>query len=135
MSPMTTYRLALVGFGSVGQGLAQLLRDHGERLAQRHSITLRLVAVCTHSRGNLYDPDGLVPAALLDAIRQVGQLRDLPGQTSMGVLDLIERHAADVLVEASATVLTTGEPATSYIRSAMAHGMHVVTANKGPVAL
>ena len=135
MSPMTTYRLALVGFGSVGQGLAQLLRDYGERLAQRHSIALRFVAVCTRSRGSLYDPDGLDPAALLDAIRQVGQLRDLPGQTSLGVLDLVERRVADVLVEASPTDLATGEPATSYIRSAFARGMHVVTANKGPVAL
>jgi homoserine dehydrogenase len=130
-----TYRLALVGFGAVGQGLARLLRDHGERLAQRYDMAPRLVAVFTHSRGRLYDPDGLDPAVLLDAIEQVGHLRDLPGQTSLGVLDLVEHRTADVLVEASPTDLATGEPATSYIRAAIARGMHVVTANKGPVAL
>jgi homoserine dehydrogenase len=134
MSP-TTYRLALVGFGAVGQGLAQLLRDHGERLAQRYDLALRLVAVYTHSRGSLHDSNGLDPAVLLDAIEQAGHLRDLPGRTDLGVLDLVERRAADVLVEASPTNLTTGEPATGYIHAAFARGMHVVTANKGPIAL
>jgi homoserine dehydrogenase len=134
MSP-TTYRLALVGFGAVGQGLAQLLRDHGDRLAQRYGLALRLVAVCTHSRGSLYNPDGLDPAALLDAITQSGHLRDVSGQANLGVLELIERGAADVLVEASPTNLATGEPATSYIRAAIDRGMHVITANKGPIAL
>jgi homoserine dehydrogenase len=132
---LTTYRLALVGFGAVGQGLARLLRDHGERLAQRYDLALRLVAVCTRSRGSLHDPAGLDPAALLDAIERAGHLRDLPGQTELGVLDLVERRAADVLVEASPTNLANGEPATGYIRAAFARGMHVVTPNKGPVAL
>jgi homoserine dehydrogenase len=134
MTP-TIYRLALVGFGAVGQGFTQLLRDWGERLAERYDLAFQLVAVWTHSRGSLYDPNGLEPAALLDAIARGGHLRDLPAQTDLGVLDLIERRAADVLVEASPTNLATGEPATSYIRAALDRGMHVVTANKGPVAL
>jgi homoserine dehydrogenase len=135
MSTITTYRVVLVGFGAVGQGLAQILRDHSARLAQRYSAALRLVAVCTRSRGSLYNPDGLDPAVLLDTMLQAGSLRGLPGQSSLGVLDIIERGAADVLVEASPTDLVSGEPATSYIRAAIAGGMHVVTANKGPVAL
>jgi homoserine dehydrogenase len=135
MSPTTTYRLALVGFGAVGQGLARLLSDYGDRLAQRYDVALPLVAVCTRSRGNLYEPDGLDPAVLLESIKQVGHLRDLPGQTGLGVLDLVERRAIDVLLEASPTNLATGEPAMSYIRAAFACGIHVVTANKGPVAL
>jgi homoserine dehydrogenase len=135
MSPATTYRLALVGFGAVGQGLAQILRDHGDRLAQRYGLAPRLVVVCTHSRGSLYDPNGLDPAALLEAIKRPGYLRDLPALTSMSVPELIERGVADVLVEASPTNLATGEPATSYIRAAIDRGMHVVSANKGPAAL
>jgi homoserine dehydrogenase len=38
-------------------------------------------------------------------------------------------------VEASYTDLRTGEPATSYIRQALHSGRHVVTTNKGPIAL
>ena len=30
---MITYRLALIGFGNVGQGLAHIIREHGEEYA------------------------------------------------------------------------------------------------------
>jgi homoserine dehydrogenase len=39
-----------------------------------------------------------------------------------------------VLVELSSLTPETGEPALSHIREAFARGMHVVTANKGPLA-
>jgi homoserine dehydrogenase len=41
---------------------------------------------------------------------------------------------ADVLVELTTLNPLTGEPAISHIRAAFARGMHVVTANKGPIA-
>ena len=42
---------------------------------------------------------------------------------------------ADVMCEASYTDIKTGEPATGHVRAALERGMHVVTTNKGPVAL
>jgi homoserine dehydrogenase len=48
---------------------------------------------------------------------------------------MIAAAEADVLVEVSPTDLETGEPATGHIRAALRRGWHVVTANKGPVAL
>jgi homoserine dehydrogenase len=135
MVDTTTYRLALIGFGSAGQGLAHILRHHSDWLARRYGVALRIVAVCTRSRGSLYDPAGLDPAALLEAIQIDGQLPDLPTQVNWDPIELIEQAEADVLVELSPTNLTTGEPATSYVRAAIAQGMHVVTANKGPIAL
>jgi homoserine dehydrogenase len=135
MADRTTYRLVLIGFGAVGQGLAQILRYHSDWLARRYGVALQLVAVCTRNRGNLYDPDGLDPAILLEELTRTGHLRDLAARTDRDALELIERAAADILVEVSPTNLETAEPATSYIRAAIARGMHVVTANKGPVAL
>jgi homoserine dehydrogenase len=135
MADRTTYRLAVVGFGAVGQGLAQILRYHSDWLARRYGVGLQLVAVCTRSRGCLYDADGLDPAALLEEMARAGHLRDLPAHTSRDTLEIIERAEADVLVEVSPTNLDTAEPALSYIRAAFGRGMHVVTANKGPVAL
>src|SRR5256886_8630552 len=42
----------------------------------------------------------------------------------------------DVLAEATgATLRSGGEPGLSYIRAALAQGMHVVTSSKGPMAL
>ena len=135
MANTTSYRLALIGFGAVGQGLVQILRYHSDWLAQRYGVALQLVAVCTRSRGSLYDPAGLDPAVLLEEQVRVGHLRDLPEYSDQDALEIIERSGADVLVEVSPTNLETAEPATRYIRTAIARGMHVVTANKGPVAL
>jgi homoserine dehydrogenase len=135
MADTTIYRLALIGFGSAGQGLAQILRDHGESLARRYGVDLRIVAVCTHTRGSLYDADGLDSGALLEAITHDGHLRNLSRPRDWSPLDMIEQADADVLVELSPTDLTTGEPATSHMRAALGRRMHVITANKGPIAL
>ena len=42
---MRTYRLALIGFGNVGQGLATILRDYGAHIAGQHGADFRIVAV------------------------------------------------------------------------------------------
>jgi len=135
MADTTIYRLALIGFGSAGQGLAQILRDHADALARRYGVELRIVAICTHSRGSLYEADGLDPATLLEAIKHEGHLRNLSGLRDWSPLDMIEQANADILVELSPTDLTTGEPATSHMCAALERGMHAITANKGPIAL
>jgi homoserine dehydrogenase len=135
MADTTTYRLVLIGFGSAGQGLAQILRNHGDSLSRRYGVTLRIVAVCTRGSGNLYETNGLEPAALLEAINSDGHLRNLPGQRDWSTLNMIEQADADVLIELSPTDLTTGEPASGHIRAALSRGMHAITANKGPIAL
>jgi homoserine dehydrogenase len=135
VADITTYRLILIGFGSAGQGLAQILRYHGEWLRRRYGVAPLLVGVCTRGRGSLYDPDGLDPAVLLEEIERAGHLRGLPAARDWTPLDMLEQAEADVLVELSPTDLSTGEPATNHIRAAFARGMHAITANKGPIAL
>ena len=56
------------------------------------------------------------------------------GSASPGVRQFIDRVPADVLVEVTTLDPRTGQPATAHVRQALARGMHVVTANKGPVA-
>ena len=135
MAETTTNRLLLVGFGSAGQGLAQILRDRSEWLASRYGVDLQLVGVCTRNRGTLFDDNGLDPAALLEALARTGDLRGLPALREWRPEDAIEHAGADVLIELSPTDLVSGEPATGYIRRALANGMHAITANKGPIAL
>lgn len=135
MADITTYRLALVGFGSVGQGLAQILRYHSDWLARRYGVALRIVALGTRGRGNLYDPQGLDPALLLEELARENHFHNLEAATNRSILELLGSADADILVEASPTNLESAEPASSYIRVALGRGMHVVTANKGPIAL
>jgi homoserine dehydrogenase len=133
VSAVTSYRLALAGFGSVGQGLAQILRDHGARLADEHGVAPRIVAVAARSWG-AYHPDGLDLDALLGAAASRA-VEHAPHGRRWPALDMIAEAEADVLVEVSPTDLVTGEPATSHVRAAFRRGWHVITANKGPVAL
>jgi homoserine dehydrogenase len=132
----TLMRLALIGFGNVGQGFAALLRDRGDALITRSGAKPRLVAVATRSRGALLRPDGLDPAALLAHADDLRAYPDASGlRRDLDPLALIAASGAEVLIEASPSNLQTAQPALDYLRAAFDHGMHVITANKGPTAL
>lgn len=131
-------KLALVGFGVVGQGLAEILRDKADELKTQAGFEASVVAVATRSRGTLYHPDGLNLDELLKAIGQgsLDHYPDAPGLSrNEGIPALIRRCNADVLVESSNTNLQTAQPALEYCYAAFESGKHVVMANKGPVAL
>jgi homoserine dehydrogenase len=48
---------------------------------------------------------------------------------------MIARAEADAMVEVTYTDISTGQPASDHVRSALERGLHVTTTNKGPVAL
>lgn len=133
---MTTYRLALIGFGNVGQGFTQILLDHSHNLAQNYGLSLPIIAVCDSIKGSLYDPAGLDPAALLNAVQKDGHLNQVPApQRDWDALQTISGSDCDIVLELSYTNLETGEPALTHIRAALENNKHVVTTNKGPIAL
>ena len=131
-------RLILIGFGGVGQSLAQILRDKAVWLRDARGFEPTIVGVVTGSRGTLFRPSGLDIDELL-AAAATGSLdayAEEPGlRRDMSAGDMIQPGAADALVEVSPTNLDTAEPALSTCKQALAAGMHVVLANKGPVAL
>jgi homoserine dehydrogenase len=133
---MKNYRLALIGFGNVNQGLAEILRDQEKFLAEAYGISFTIVGVSALSKGSIYQPDGFQASELLEAVQRDGNLeRVAAAQRGWDALTLIARSNAEIVVEASYTDLQTGQPAISYVRGALETGKHVVTSNKGPVAL
>src|SRR5688572_22579580 len=131
-------RLILVGFGVVGQGLVEILRDKAHSLREEYGFEAQIVGVATRSRGSLYRADGLDIPALLAAMEQGGlqHYRDADGvERDLDTLDMIKNGQADVLVETTYTNLDTAQPALDFCRAALDSGKHVVLANKGPVAL
>ncbi len=133
---MGSHRLLVIGFGNVGQGLAQILRDHGADLARQFGATLKIVGVCDTLKGSVYNPGGYDPATLFNAAQSDGGLGKLAGaRPGWKALDAIAECDADIVVELSYTDLKTGEPALSHLRAALERGKHVVTTNKGPIAL
>lgn len=137
---MKRYRLAMIGFGNVGQGLAQILRERGEELSERYDAEFQIVAVSDLLKGSVYDPQGLDPAALLAAVEgSAGSGQPLAGVSApyhgWDALRTIGESNANIVLEMSYTDLQTGEPALTHVRHALQHGRHVVTTNKGPTAL
>ncbi len=122
-----TLRLLVLGFGTVGQGLAELLLE-------RVRDDIRIVGISDMIKGSLHNPGGIDLVRALEAAKS-GGIADSPDAFAGDALALIEAADADMMVEATYTDIETGEPATSHVRAALEKGMHVTTSNKGPLAL
>jgi homoserine dehydrogenase len=132
---MKTVRLMMVGFGNVGQGMLQILRDEASTFEDHFGVRFIVVAVNDMRLGSLYEPNGLSVQGLLEAAA-AGDLSTVPAsEYGWSVKRMVAKAQADTLVEASFTDLQTGEPALTYIRQALMSGKDVVTTNKGPIAL
>lgn len=130
------YKLAIIGFGNVGQGLAQILSEKQRFLGQHFGVDISIVAVCDLLKGSVADPGGLDPQMLLDSLAEDGNLRGINArQTGWDAQETIAKSGADILIELAYTDLKTGEPALSHVKQALNQGMHVSMTNKGPVAL
>lgn len=133
---MRMYRLAIIGFGNVGQGLAQILDEQGPDLRRQFGVDIRITAVSDIRLGSVYDPGGLSPKELITAVKRDGSLQRMAAPTrGWDSIRTIRGTESDVVVELSPTDLKTGEPAISHIRAALESGKHAITTNKGPIAL
>ena len=128
--------LALLGFGTVGQWLADALHTRRAWLQQEYGVVVTLSSVGTRHHGLIYRSDGLDIPTLLDLVATQQPLTAHPSVTHWtNVLEGLQVTGGDVLAEATGATLRSGEPGLSYIRAALAQGMHVVTSSKGPMAL
>ena len=53
------FRIAFIGFGVVGQGLAEILLEKADELRNQHGFEYKVVAITTRSHGAVYDENGL----------------------------------------------------------------------------
>jgi homoserine dehydrogenase len=73
---------------------------------------------------------------LLEIKKTSGTVGDYEKKSSkFDPLYVIEKMEAEMLIELTPTNIDSGEPGTSNIISAMRSGKHVITVNKGPLAL
>jgi len=128
-------RLILHGLGNVNGRVLRVLRDKEDLLLNRYGLRPKVVGA-VDSQGAAWDPHGLELAEIV-ALKAAGQnvSRHPVGRPGMTGMDLLGQVEADVLLEASPLNLETGQPGLSCIRAALSRGMHVVTANKGPLVL
>jgi homoserine dehydrogenase len=133
---MKHLRLSIIGFGVVGQGLAELLVSKRKQLLQHYDLDVKVISVANSRHGFIYREDGLHLPTVLELATQRRPLTEHPGiQHWKNALEGLQATGGDVLAEASWTNLHDAEPGMSHIRAALSRGMHVITANKGPGAL
>jgi homoserine dehydrogenase len=104
-------KVALAGFGHVGRALGRLIRE-----------PFRITGITTARHGALVNPVGIdIPSLTL-------------GPAIPSIDAFLDAAKPDVLVELTPLDPNSGEPAISHIRAAFSRRLHVVTANKGPLA-
>ena len=108
---MKEIQVGLIGFGTVGRGLAEVLQAQQERLAKRSGLSIRLAKVADIA------------------------ISELPPQFAGVTLtsdanDLFNDPDIDIIVELIGGI----EPAKSFMLKAIESGKHVVTANKALIS-
>ncbi len=128
-------RLVVIGFGVVGQSFAKLLLSRSADLYKLHGVNPRIVA-CVDNGGYAVSETGLDLQRLLNTKKLSGTVGAYDRENHMfDPLRLIEKVDAEILLELTPTNLDNGEPGISNITAAMKSGKHVITVNKGPLAL
>jgi homoserine dehydrogenase len=130
------FRLALVGFGRVAQGFAKTLIEKRADLRRRFGFDYEVVAVADTIKGSVLSRSGLRLQRLLSLVQEKGSIRDYSeGKKGLSPIEIIAQTDANVLVETTWTNLEDGQPGINHMRKALGKGLHVVTTNKGPIAL
>ena len=131
---MKTWNIALTGCGTVGKALLELLHEKREMLKNRFHFEYNISLISARSKGILLNPAGLDLDGVLSALHEKNSLSEFP-QSSGSFSELLTESKANILVEATPTNLNTAEPALAHITTALNQNIHVVTVNKGPIAL
>jgi homoserine dehydrogenase len=124
----------------VGREFARLLVRSRARLARQERLVLRLTGVASRTLRPLSRTAGIRPELLLrrrwrrSAPPAAPPAAVEPPIGDDPILGWIRRVPADVLIELTPLEPRSGEPALTYLAMALRRGLHVVTANKGPIA-
>ncbi|MGB2727470.1 MAG: homoserine dehydrogenase [Halobacteriota archaeon] len=122
-----TVRISIIGFGNVGRGVAEVVRRKREEIARKHGIDIKIVGIAD-LRGVIVNENGLGE----DAIMKHKTVKKREDMTSLDVIKEVEH---EIMVEATPTNVEDGEPGLTHIITALESDRHVVTSNKGPLAL
>jgi len=128
-------RIILCGFGVVGQSFAKLLESRSEDLYARYGLKPRIVGVFDR-KGSAMDPSGLDTSRLIDVKKKYGSVnRYSDTENNASGTEIINNLEAEVLIETTESNYKDAEPGMTHIIDAMKRGMHVISVNKGPLAL
>lgn len=131
---MSNSRIALLGFGNVGQAFARLLQRKRDHLREDYGFSFSITGIATARHGMAICSRGIDIDRALQLVSTGSNLDVLSDQTpAHDPIEFIRSCGADVLFENTPVNYLDGQPALTYLRTALKAGMHAITANKGPV--
>ena len=124
--------IGIIGLGTVSRGFLEILLEKTKWISLEFETEIKVVAIKDIKKGNMYNPKGIDINILLQKLDKEENIDDnsLKDEDSLSKIEDI-----DLIVEASYSDYKTGDPAYTFIKDALSNGKHVVTTNKGPVAL
>ncbi len=128
------FKLAFIGFGTVGQGLTEILLEKKELLKEKYNFSFSVLAISDLMKGSVYDEKGLDMIKVLELVNAGKKLDNYPGGIKgLDSISTIKNTTANTIIEVTYTDVKTGEPALTHIKTALQAGKNVVSSNKGPV--
>ncbi|GAB6943411.1 homoserine dehydrogenase [Vulcanisaeta sp. JCM 14467] len=122
---MRRYRVLIIGFGNVGQAFFRLLSMKKDAF----NADVQVSEIIDRRRGHIINPGPNVVDEARSG-RLLGRRIDIDE-----VPQLIEESDADIVCEfTDLNIRDRGEPAFTYLSTAIRSGKHVITTNKGPIA-
>jgi homoserine dehydrogenase len=130
-------RIGLVGCGTVGKGLIDLLGRKRNFLADRFGVEFKVIFVTDVIKGTVFSETGLDGGEILDVPDAENAWSACPHarKERTSLADLLDDSKLDILCEATPTNYVTGEPGMTILRTALAAGVSAVTSGKGAVGL
>ena len=130
---MKIVKIGMIGFGNVGHGFIQALEEKKSFFRKEMGLEFLITAITDIRYGTIYNPDGLP----LQKLAFSPDFSDMEPELfqEWNTIQMIRNADSDVIIELSFTDLKTGEPAVLHCQEALLSGKHVITSNKGPIAL
>ncbi len=132
---MRQISLALLGFGNVGKAFARLIGSKREVLSEEYQLEIIVTGIHTAHHGSALNSAGLNLVKALE-IAENGQNLKIISESPLSddsVETFIYNCSSQFLVESTPLNPYNGQPALSYLKTAINSGKHVITANKGPL--
>lgn len=120
-------RISIIGFGNIGGGVAEVISRKRENIAKKQGLVLKIVGIAD-LKGVIINKNGL-------SEEEIAKFKRGEKTEEMRDLNVIKEIEHEVMVEATPTNIENGEPGLSHIIAALESNRHVVTSNKGPLAL
>jgi len=128
-------RLAMIGFGNVGQAFARLLISKKAWLRETYGLEIEVLAISTRTRGSLMSKKAIDLHRVLGILEKGETFRDsMPEYVDLSPFEIMEDCDANLMVELTTLNIDSGQPAIDHIKKALSRGINIVTANKGPIA-